>query len=380
MLARIAGPSIGDVLGAVDLRAEDELEPRTEGDPLEEPVEHRRTLPRDRDRPARRQRSVVPSAALLSLTNSRPRRCSGAAQSRRMTIHPLAAPLSRPARPELTGGRRIGVLLSHGFTGPPASMHAVGPSTSASSGYAVEVPRLPGHGTSWQELNTTALGRLVRRDHRASSRSSAVRPRRRRRRRPVDGRRAGAAAGRRPRRTGSPAWWWSTPRCATKRLDVKLLPVLKHVVPSFPGIANDIKKPGGDEHGYTRTPLKAIHSLMQAWPPLIADLPKITAPLLYFRSTEDHVVDGSSQPIITSRVSSTRDHRAAARRELPRRHARQRRRADLRGVRRVHRPGDRVAVDSHGAARRRRRLAGDRRQLRRPGRGRARPAGVRRGR
>ena len=49
------------------------------------------------------------------------------------------------------------------------------------------------------------------------------------------------------------------PAVATKRLDVKLLPVLKHVVPSFPGIANDIKKPGGEEHGYARTPLKAIH-------------------------------------------------------------------------------------------------------------------------
>ena len=35
------------------------------------------------------------------------------------------------------------------------------------------------------------------------------------------------------------------------RKDVKLLPVLKRVVPSFPAIANDIKKPGVDEHGYT---------------------------------------------------------------------------------------------------------------------------------
>ncbi len=91
---------------------------------------------------------------------------------------------------------------------------------------------------------------------------------------------------------------------ATKRLDVKLLPVLKHVVPSFPGIGNDIKKPGGDEHCYDRTPLKAIHSMMRAWKPLIEDLPKVTAPLLYFRSAEDHVVDDASQPIITSRVSS----------------------------------------------------------------------------
>ena len=30
----------------------------------------------------------------------------------------------------------------------------------------------------------------------------------------------------------------------------------------------------------------------------------MTAPLLYFRSAEDHVVDDASQPIITSRVSS----------------------------------------------------------------------------
>ena len=56
------------------------------------------------------------------------------------------------------------------------------------------------------------------------------------------------------------------PAVATKRLDVKLLPVLKHLVPSFPGIANDIKKPGVEEHGYTKTPLKAAHSMMQAWP------------------------------------------------------------------------------------------------------------------
>ena len=44
---------------------------------------------------------------------------------------------------------------------------------------------------------------------------------------------------------------------------------------------------------------------MQAWPPLIDDLPKITAPLLYFRPADDHVVDDASQPIIPSRVSST---------------------------------------------------------------------------
>ena len=46
------------------------------------------------------------------------------------------------------------------------------------------------------------------------------------------------------------------PAVHTERKDVLALPVLKHVVPSFPGIANDIKKPGVDEHGYARTPLQ----------------------------------------------------------------------------------------------------------------------------
>src|SRR6187551_3801543 len=74
-------------------------------------------------------------------------------QTAAMTIHPLAAPYSAPAQPELTGGRRVGVLLSHGFTGQPASMTPWGQHLAA-LGYAVEVPRLPGHGTTWQELNT----------------------------------------------------------------------------------------------------------------------------------------------------------------------------------------------------------------------------------
>ena len=82
------------------------------------------------------------------------------------------------------------------------------------------------------------------------------------------------------------------------------LPVLKHVIPSFPGIANDIKKPGVEEHGYTKTPLKAAHSMMSAWKPLRADLAKVTQPLLLFRSTVDHVVDPSSGEIVLSRVSS----------------------------------------------------------------------------
>ncbi len=195
----------------------------------------------------------------------------------------------------------MGVLLSHGFTGSPASIRPWGEYLGA-RGYGVQVPRLPGHATTWRELNTLTwddwYGEIARVFDLLCLDHDAV---------VVGGLSMGGALALRvaadhPDRVAGVVV--VNAAVATKRLDVKLLPVLKHVVPSFPGIGNDIKKPGGDEHCYDRTPLKAIHSMMRAWKPLIEDLPKVTAPLLYFRSAEDHVVDGASQPIITSRVSS----------------------------------------------------------------------------
>jgi carboxylesterase len=221
---------------------------------------------------------------------------------RGMTIHPLAAPYSRPAQPELTGGRKIGVLLSHGFTGQPASMTPWAEAMAA-KGYAVELPRLPGHGTTWQEMNTTRwehwYAEITAAFEKLSAENDAV---------VVGGLSMGGAlvlrlAEDHPDRVAGVMV--VNPAIATKRFDVKLLPLLKHLVPSFPGIANDIKKPGVEEHGYTKTPLRAAHSMMQAWPKIAADLPKITAPMIYFRSTEDHVVDEKTQPIITGGISST---------------------------------------------------------------------------
>jgi carboxylesterase len=214
-------------------------------------------------------------------------------------LHPLAEPLATDADPAATGGRRVGVLLSHGFTGQPASMKPWAEALAA-KGYAVEVPRLPGHGTTWQELNTKRwsdwYAELRAAHQRLAARTDVV---------VAAGLSMGGAlvlrlAADEPSIAGVVV---VNPAVATKRLDVKLLPVLKHVVPSFPGIANDIKKPGVEEHGYTRTPLKAVHSMMQAWGPLVADLPKVRVPVLYLRSTVDHVVDDSSEPLITQGVS-----------------------------------------------------------------------------
>ena len=49
---------------------------------------------------------------------------------------------------------RTGVLLVHGFTGTPMSMRPWGEHLAA-EGFTVRCPLLPGHGTRWQDCNTS---------------------------------------------------------------------------------------------------------------------------------------------------------------------------------------------------------------------------------
>ncbi len=219
-----------------------------------------------------------------------------------MAIDPHAAPFAASARPDETGGRRVGVLLSHGFTGSPFSMRPWALSL-AERGYGVEVPRLPGHGTSWQEMNKTTwadwYGEVSRAFEQLRAQSDVV---------VVAGLSMGGALALRlaadnPDRIAGLVL--VNPAVNTLRKDVLALPVLKHVIPAFPGVANDIKKPGVDEHGYAKTPLKAAASMMAAWKVLRGDLPLVKTPVLLFRSVEDHVVDASSAPLILRGVSSS---------------------------------------------------------------------------
>src|SRR6202034_3106811 len=58
------------------------------------------------------------------------------------------------AEPFEHDGGRVGVLLCHGFTGSPQSLRPWA-QFLAEAGLTVSVPLLPGHGTSWQEMNRT---------------------------------------------------------------------------------------------------------------------------------------------------------------------------------------------------------------------------------
>ena len=215
-------------------------------------------------------------------------------------VDPRAA-YSAAARPELTDGRRIGVLVSHGFTGSPVSMRPWAEDLTA-RGYAVELPLLPGHGTTWQDLNTYTwpdwYAAVTRSFEKLRAENDVVL---------AVGLSMGASLVLRlaADHPGSLAGVSVVnPMITTRRKDVHALPLLKRLVPAFPALSNDIKKPGIDEGAYDRTPLRAVHSVILSTKALGGDLPKVTAPLLVFRSAEDHVVDDSSLPIITSRVSS----------------------------------------------------------------------------
>lgn len=213
-----------------------------------------------------------------------------------------SSPAVRPgAEPYAAGEGKRGVLLCHGFTGSPASLRPWA-EYLAEQGYAVRVPRLPGHGTSWEEANTTtwqqwygevdqALTEL-----RSSCEWTAVCGL------SMGGGLALRLAENRPDEVG--ALVLVNPAVALKRFDLKLLPVLRRLTASFPGISNDIAKPGQDEIAYDRVPLHALAQQLRLWQDIRHYLARVHAPLLYFRSNTDHVVDGLSQEIILAGVSS----------------------------------------------------------------------------
>lgn len=210
-------------------------------------------------------------------------------------------PLMPGAEPYSHEGGRVGALLIHGFTGQPTSMKPWA-RYLADAGLSVEVPRLPGHGTRWQDMNVTTWQDWYAEVDRTftalrSSCDSVF----------VMGLSMGGSLSLRlaeERGDEVAGVVVVNPAVHSERPDRFLLPVIRFVVPSFPGISNDIKKPGGDEGAYDKLPLKAAYSLTQLWAAVKADIAKVSQPLLVFRSAEDHVVEPSNSAWILANATS----------------------------------------------------------------------------
>ena len=199
-------------------------------------------------------------------------------------------------------GGEVGALMVHGFTGSPYSMRPWGEYLAA-NGLTVVGPRLPGHGTRWQEMNLTRwqdwYGEIERGFDSLRGRCEQVF---------VMGlSMGGTLALRLAEEMGDDLAGVVTVNASllTLRKDAKLLPFISKVVPSLKAIGNDIKKPGMDERAYDRTPLRAAASLVHLWKVVAADLGKIHQPLLAFRSREDHIVEPASGKLLLSAISST---------------------------------------------------------------------------
>ena len=215
-----------------------------------------------------------------------------------MSVRPGAEPFAHD-------GDDVGVLLCHGFTGNPSSLRPWAEAL-AEAGHTVRLPRLPGHGTTWKEMGRTRWSDWYAEVERAFAELRA------RSRVLVAGglSMGGALALRLAERHGggdagvnglvlvNPAV-----KLADRRLAA--VPVARWVVPSFPPVGNDIKKPGAVEDAYDRIPPHALHSMLGFYRLVAADLAKVDQPLLLLRSPEDHVVPASSSALVLANVSST---------------------------------------------------------------------------
>jgi len=194
---------------------------------------------------------------------------------------------------------RIGVAISHGFTGSPVSMQAWAEHL-AGRGFAVALPLLPGHGTRWEDLARTRWNQWYQGFEDAylelADRCDVVF---------TAGLSMGGTLALRVAQhhpvagvvVVNPALTFADRRARISGL-------LKYVVRSVPAIGNDIKLPGVSEQAYPRTPVAAVHQLAGLFADTVAGLPRVTAPTLVFRSTVDRVVPDTSLALLSARIGT----------------------------------------------------------------------------
>jgi carboxylesterase len=212
----------------------------------------------------------------------------------------LPANLIPGAEPWSHDGGPVGVLVLHGFTGNPGSMRQLA-ERIAEAGHTVDLPLLPGHGTTIEDMIPTGWA-----DWSACAEEHYTALAARCEQVVVVGLSMGGAL---------TAWLGSEHTeiaglvCINAVVTVPpgmreaVQEVLATGADRFDGIGSDIADPDAKESAYEDTPLAPLLTLFDAADTIGHQLDQITSPMLIITSTDDHVVPPSNSDVLAETVA-----------------------------------------------------------------------------
>ncbi|MFC7374307.1 alpha/beta hydrolase [Brachybacterium sp. GCM10030267] len=211
--------------------------------------------------------------------------------------------LSRPWRARGHSNPRGGLLLCHGFTGTPQSLRPWA-EDHAARGWAVDLPLLPGHGTSWQDL----AGRSWR-DWYGHVREVALTLSHQHGPIAVGGLSMGGALAlalaEDPMLRGRLAAVVAVNPGIALPATAAAAGLISPVVRTLPGIGSDIAREGGAEEAYDRMPVRAVAEVRRLFARTRRELDAVEIPLLLATSPADRTVPAADSDLIAARVSGS---------------------------------------------------------------------------
>jgi len=205
------------------------------------------------------------------------------------------------------GATDVGVLVIHGFTGNPISMRGVADAMVA-LGHHVEMPRLPGHGTTIEDMLPTTwadwTGEVVASHARLADRVGSV---------VVVGLSMGGALTLWSAFELSPVNGIVCINAATIPQGPDVVAMIQEMVDdgteTAPAISGDIADPEGEENGYDGTPLRPLLSFMSdGLVPMTDRYGELTMPLLVITSRQDHTVEPANSEHLAATYGGDTEH------------------------------------------------------------------------
>lgn len=195
---------------------------------------------------------------------------------------------------------RVGIAICHGFTGSPLSILPWA-EFLAGRGFAVSVPLLPGHGTRWQDLARTgwrdwhSTFEKAYLDLAANTDDCYV----------AGLSMGGAVALLTAARHNVSGVAVVNPGLSFYDRRVRVIGLLKYFQRTTLPIEEENPTSTPTEDGdYSVTPLAAVHQLKRLFAAAVRGLPRVTAPVLVFKSRNDIVVPPTSLAMIRKRLGS----------------------------------------------------------------------------